>query len=181
MEATLTNIGRRRLGVLVSGQPMDIFFATRREWLSHSESLSRGWPNLSVRPEGQKPAVDASGRLFFVQNLPALNGLSDMEILVADPDTARRKNWIVISGSRLSSWLLMQPVLSPDGNSLAALLTDDQLRISGSSHDRRTVASHYRLWPPGYVHYPQSVMVVRWTLHLRRSGQGEADIVLLSI
>src|ERR1700704_6584859 len=77
--------------------------------------------NLSVRAEGQKPAVDAAGRLFFVMSLPALNGLSDMEILVANPENGPAQKVARISGSRLSSWLLMQPVLSPDGKWLAAL------------------------------------------------------------
>ena len=85
-----------------------------------------GGPNLLVREEGQKPAVDAGGRLFFVLSLPALNGLSDMEILVANPESGAPQKLTRISGSRLSSWLLMQPVLSPDGKWLAALLTDGQ-------------------------------------------------------
>ena len=78
----------------------------------------------SVREEGQKPAVDASGKLYFVQTLPAINGLSDMEILVADPDNGTARNLTRISGSQLSAWVLMQPVLSPDGKWLAMLLTD---------------------------------------------------------
>jgi Tol biopolymer transport system component len=81
-----------------------------------------GGPNLLVREEGQKPAVDAGGRLFFVLSLPALNGLSDMEILAANPENGRPQELARISGSRLSN--LMQPVLSPDGKWLAALLTD---------------------------------------------------------
>jgi Tol biopolymer transport system component len=81
-----------------------------------------GGPNLLVREEGQKPAVDAGGKLFFVVSLPALNGLSDMQILVANPENGRPQELARISGSRLSN--LMQPVLSPDGKWLATLLTD---------------------------------------------------------
>ncbi len=83
-----------------------------------------GGSDLAVRDEGQKPAVDAQGRLFFVLSLPALNGLSDMQILVANPENGAAQKLARISGSRLSSWLLMQPVLSPDGKWLAALLND---------------------------------------------------------
>ncbi len=83
-----------------------------------------GGGNLLVRAEGQKPAADSRGKLFFVQSLPALNGLSDMEILLADPENGPARRLARISGSRLSSWLLMQPVLSPDGKWLAVLLTD---------------------------------------------------------
>src|SRR5260370_40341056 len=50
-----------------------------------------GGPNLLVRAEGQKPAVDASGKLFFVLTLPALNGLSGLEIMVANPENDTTK------------------------------------------------------------------------------------------
>src|SRR5258708_6306738 len=100
-----------------------------------------GGPHQLVREEGQKPAVDAGGRLFFVMSLPALNGLSDVEILVANPENGPAQKLARISGSRLSSWLLMQPVLSPDGKWLTALLTDEpttdiwvQPTAGGSKH-----------------------------------------------
>ncbi|MCU1296519.1 MAG: serine/threonine protein kinase [Acidobacteriaceae bacterium] len=83
-----------------------------------------GGPNLLVREEGQKPAVDAGGKLYFALSLPALNGLSDMQILVASPENGSAHELARISGSRLSSWLLMQPVVSPDGKWLAVMLTD---------------------------------------------------------
>jgi Tol biopolymer transport system component len=83
-----------------------------------------GGPNVVVREVGEKSAASADGKLFFVQNLPALNGLSDMEILVAKPENSKAQRLARISGSRLSSWLLMQPVVSPDGKWLALLLTD---------------------------------------------------------
>ena len=83
-----------------------------------------GGTHLLVRQEGQKPAVDAAGRLFFVLTLPALNGLSDMEIRTAKPEDGPAQKLARISGSRMSNWLLMQPVLSPDGKWLAGPLTD---------------------------------------------------------
>ncbi len=140
-----------------------------------------GGPNLSVRPEGQKPAVDASGRLFFVQNLPALNGLSDMEILVADPDTGPAKKLARISGSRLSSWLLMQPVLSPDGRWLAALLTDGPATdiwiqpTAGGSMRRITDFGRQATFITRRVSWSSDGHSIYAAV-----GQGEADIVLLS-
>jgi Tol biopolymer transport system component len=104
-----------------------------------------------------------------------------MEILVADPDTGPAKKLARISGSRLSSWLLMQPVLSPDGNSLAALLTD------GPTTD---------IWVQPTTRGPlrritdfgrQATFITRrvsWSSDghsiYAAVGQGEADIVLLS-
>src|SRR3981081_795450 len=83
-----------------------------------------GGPNQLVREEGQKPAVDAGGRLFFVMSLPGLNGFPDMQIIVANPESGPAQKLARISGSRLSSWLLMQPVLSPDGKWLTAPLNE---------------------------------------------------------
>jgi Tol biopolymer transport system component len=140
-----------------------------------------GGGNLLVRPEGQKPAADAGGRLFFVQSLPALNGLSDMEILVANPENGRERRLARISGSRLSSWLLMQPVLSPDGTWLALLLTDgpttDIWAQPTAGGPMRRITDFGR----------QATFITRrvsWSSNghsiYAAVGKGEADIVLLS-
>jgi Tol biopolymer transport system component len=140
-----------------------------------------GGVNMAVRAEGQKPAIDAGGRLFFVQNLPALNGLSDMEILVADPENGAAQKVARISGSRLSSWLLMQPVLSPDGKWLAAVLADGPTtdiwaqptaggpmrRITDFGHEATFITRRVSWSSDGHSIYAAV-------------GKGEADIVLLS-
>lgn len=140
-----------------------------------------GGPDLLVRDQGQKPAVDAAGRLFFVLNLPALNGTSDMEILVANPENGPAQKLARISGSRLSSSLLMQPVISPDGKWLAAPLTDGPTtdiwaqptdggpmrRITDFGHQATFMARRISWSSDGHSIYAAV-------------GKGEADIVLLS-
>jgi Tol biopolymer transport system component len=102
-----------------------LYFSPPTQNAFRIEKISpEGGASVVVREEGQKPAVDAEGKLFFVLNLPALNGLSDMEILVAKPENGPAQKVARISGSRLSKSVLMQPVLSPDGKWLAILLTD---------------------------------------------------------
>jgi Tol biopolymer transport system component len=140
-----------------------------------------GGPNLLVREQGQKPSVAADGRLFFALNLPPLNGLSDMEILVANPEGGPAQKLARISGSRLSSWLLMQPVLSPDAKWLGVLLTDGPttniwaLPTAGGEMRRITDFG------------TQATLIARrvsWSSDGRfiyaAVGKGEADIVLLS-
>jgi Tol biopolymer transport system component len=140
-----------------------------------------GGGNLLVRAEGQKPAADSRGKLFFVQSLPALNGLSDMEMLVADPENGPARRLARISGSRLSSWLLMQPVLSPDGKWLAVLLTDgpttDIWAQPTAGGPMRRITDFGR----------QATFITRrvsWSSDghslYAAVGKGEADIVLLS-
>ncbi len=141
-----------------------------------------GGPNQLVREEGRAPAVDAGGKLFFAMNLPALNGLSDIEILVANPENGPAQKLTRISGSHLSSsGLLMQPVLSPDGKWLAVLLTDGpttdiwvQPTAGGPMHrvtdfDRQATFITRRVSWSSDGHSIYAAV-----------GKGEADIVLLS-
>jgi Tol biopolymer transport system component len=140
-----------------------------------------GGGNLLVRAEGQKPAADSRGKLFFVQSLPALNGLSDMEILLADPENGPARRLARISGSRLSSWLLMQPVLSPDGKWLAVLLTDGPTTdiwaqpTAGGPMRRITDFGRQATFITRRVSWSSDGHSIYAAL-----GKGEADIVLLS-
>jgi Tol biopolymer transport system component len=140
-----------------------------------------GGSNLLVRAEGQKPAADSRGKLFFVQSLPALNGLSDMEILLADPENGPARRLARISGSRLSSWLLMQPVLSPDGKWLAVLLTDGPTTdiwaqpAAGGPMRRITDFGRQATFITRRVSWSSDGHSIYAAL-----GKGEADIVLLS-
>jgi serine/threonine protein kinase/Tol biopolymer transport system component len=140
-----------------------------------------GGPNVLVREEGQRPAIDAEGRLFFTGNLPALNGLSDLQILAANPETGPPQKVARISGSRLSDWLLMQPVLSPDGKWLSVLLTDgpttDIWEQPTTGGPMRRITDFGR----------QTTFITRrvsWSSDGRSIyaavGRGEADIVLMS-
>jgi Tol biopolymer transport system component len=141
-----------------------------------------GGPNQLVREEGQKPAVDAGGRLFFVMSLPALNGLSDIEILVANPENGPARKLARISGSQLSSsGLLMQPVLSPDGKWLAVLLTDGPTTdiwaqpTGGGSMRRITDFGRQATFITRRVSWSSDGHAIYAAV-----GKGEADIVLLS-
>jgi Tol biopolymer transport system component len=161
---------------------MVVFLAPGQNGFRIEKASPAGGSNLLVREEGQKPAVDAEGRLYFVVTLPALNGLSDMQILVANPESGAPQRLARISGSRLSSWLLMQPVLSPDGKWLALLLTDGQTTdiwaqpTAGAARCARspTLAAKPHL----------SLRRLSWSSDghsiYAAVGKGEADILLLS-
>jgi Tol biopolymer transport system component len=140
-----------------------------------------GGQHQLVREEGQKPAVDAAGRLFFVINLPALNGLSDMQILTANPESATPQKLARISGSRLSSLLLMQPVLSPDGKWLALMLNDGQTTniwaqpTAGGTMRRITDFGTQPTFITRRTSWSSDGHAIYAAV-----GKGEADIVLLS-
>src|SRR5581483_10512793 len=140
-----------------------------------------GGPSLLVRAEGQKPAVDAVGRLFFVLSLPAVNGLSDMEVLVANPESGPAQRLVRVSGSRMSSALLMQPVLSPDGKWLAMALTDGPTTdiwaqpTTGGAMRRITDFGRQATFITRRVSWSSDGGSIYAAV-----GKGEADIVLLS-
>ena len=159
-----------------------LYFAPPGQNVFHIEKTSPvGGPNALVREEGQKPAVAADGRLFFVLSLPALNGLSDMEILVANRESGPAQKVARISGSRLSDWLLMQPVLSPDGKWLAILLNDGPTTdiwaqpTAGGPMRRITEFGGQATFITRRVSWSSDGHSIYAAV-----GKGEADIVLLS-
>jgi eukaryotic-like serine/threonine-protein kinase len=134
-----------------------------------------------VRPDGRGPAVAADGTLYYVVALEGVNGFSDMEIHVAKPDNGPNKVLTRLPGSRLSSSLLMQPVLSPDGKLLVVLLMDGPTtnmwtvetdngnlgRVTDFGHQATFIARRVSWSPDGKSIYAAV-------------GKGEADIVLLT-
>ncbi len=134
-----------------------------------------------VQPDGRGPAVAADGTLYYVVALAGVNGFSDMEIHVAKPDNGPSKVLTRVAGSRLSSPLLMQPVLSPDGRFLVVLLID------GPTTNLWTVATDNGSLRPVTDFGHQATFIVRrvsWSPDGKSIyaavGKGEADIVLLT-
>jgi len=135
----------------------------------------------SVRPDGRGPAVAADGTLYYVVTRAGVNGFSDMEIHVAKPDNGPNKVLTRLAGSRLSSSLLMQPVLSPDGKFLVVLLMD------GPTTNIWTVATDNGSLRPVTDFGHQATFIARrvsWSSDGKSIyaavGKGEADIVLLT-
>ncbi|HEV7510084.1 MAG TPA: hypothetical protein VGO27_00175, partial [Candidatus Acidoferrum sp.] len=134
-----------------------------------------------VQPDGRGPAVAADGTLYYVVTLAGVNGFSDMEIHVAKPDNGPNKVLTRLPGSRLSSSLLMQPVLSPDGKFLVVLLTD------GPTTNMWTVATDNGSLRPVTDFGHQATFIARrvsWSSDGKSIyaavGKGESDIVLLT-
>jgi eukaryotic-like serine/threonine-protein kinase len=140
-----------------------------------------GNDNVVIRNEGQRPAVGPDGTLYFARQLANVNGSSDIEMLRANPETGPAQPLVHIPGSRLPPWLMMQPVLSPDGKWLALLLADggstniwalptaggEMHRITDFGHEATLIARRVSWSSDGHSIYAAV-------------GRGEADIVLLS-
>jgi len=140
----------------------------------------RGQTTL-VQERGTRPAVASDGTLYFAVELANVNGAFDLQIVKAKPETAPPTDLIRIAGSRLPSWLMMQPVLSPDEKWLALLLTDGATtniwaqptdggpmkRITDFGRQATFIARRVSWSSDGHFIYAAV-------------GRGEADIVLLS-
>lgn len=106
-------------------------------WLYYA-TLRHGppWRAEKVRPEGGEPitvrsdspeqlAVAPDGAsLYYGVALAALNGVADVEVRVARPEGGPSRVLARISGSRIPTWQLLHPILSPDGKWLALTLND---------------------------------------------------------
>jgi serine/threonine protein kinase len=134
-----------------------------------------------VQADGRGPAVAPDGTLYYVLTLAGMNGISDMEIRMARPENGPSTVLARIPGSRLSSSLLMQPVLSPDGKFLALLLMD------GPTTNLWTLATSNGVLKAitDFGHQATSIARrVSWSSDGRSIyaavGRSEADIVLLT-
>src|SRR5260370_18463961 len=101
--------------------------------------------------------------------------------MVANPESGTAQKLARISGSRLSSWLLMQPVLSPDGKWLALLMTDGPTTdiwvqpTAGGSMRRITDFGRQATFITPRVSWSSDGHSI-----YAAGGTGEADIVLFS-
>jgi eukaryotic-like serine/threonine-protein kinase len=167
------------------------------QWLYYSPPTEKGWridkvhPDGSdhtvVRDQGERVAIASDGTLYSGVGVAGVNGVSDLEIHAAKPETAEAKLVATIPGSRLlpesrlSSVAHMQPVLSPDGKWLALMLVDGNatdiwtLPVGGGEMkkitdfgDQATFIARRVSWSPDGKWIYAAV------------GKGEADIVQLS-
>ena len=136
---------------------------------------------VEVRKDSQRPAVAADGTFYYAVELANVNGTADLEILKARPETGPATPLLRISSARLPSWIMPQPVLSPDGNWLAMPLGDGPssniwIQPTAAGAMRRitdfgrqaTFITRRVSWSPDGKSIYAAV------------GKGEADIVLLN-
>jgi Tol biopolymer transport system component len=141
-----------------------------------------GTQHVVIQEDGMKPAISPDGTLYYAVNLATLNGVADLEIRAAKPDTASSRAVARIPGSRLSALTsVMQPVISPDGKWLAMLLLDGPttnvwaLPTSGGELRRITDFGHEATFIARRVSWSSDGKSIYAAV-----GKGEADIVLLS-
>jgi Tol biopolymer transport system component len=105
-------------------------------WVYYSEDPSRpvvskvsidgGQPVVVRTDTSTRPSISRDGStLYWLVELLAGSGLADYEIRSASPENGPARTLVRIPGRRVPIWLMMQPVVSPDGKWLALPLVDN--------------------------------------------------------
>jgi eukaryotic-like serine/threonine-protein kinase len=161
-------------------------------WVYYSEDPRRlalskvpvdgGEPVLVRADTATRPAISRDGStLYWLVELLAGSGLADYEIRMASPESGPARTLVRIPGRRVPIWLMIHPVISPDGKWLALPLVDNGTAniwaVSTADGAFRQLTDFGR----------RSTFIARrvsWSSDGRSIfaalGEGEADVVLLA-
>jgi Tol biopolymer transport system component len=173
----------------VASQGLGIAWSPDGRWIYYAESSAgalykisaTGGPAVKVRSEPTRNVIGVhETTLYYMVERPLLDGRPELEIRAATPEDGPSRALARIPASRVPSWQIVNPALSPDGEWLAMALTDgfttNIWALSTRSHvwrqvtdfgDRATFIARRVSWSPD----GKSILAA--------VGEGDADIVLL--
>jgi Tol biopolymer transport system component len=151
-------------------------------WRLFKYSVADG-QNRVIREDGaHAPAPSPDGQtLYFLKTITGVNGVSDIEIRYARPETSPGSQLLVrLPGTRFPEWQYVHPVMSPDGKWLVLPMNDGPTTniwiISTSSGELRQITDFA----------PRRTFIARrvsWSSDGRyifaAVAEGDEDIVLL--
>jgi Tol biopolymer transport system component len=159
------------------------------KWLYYAETSAgvlykvpaRGGAAVKVRSEPTRNVIGVYGTtLYYVVERPLLDGRPELEIRAATPEDGPSRALARIPASRVPSWQIVNPVLSPDGAWLAMPLTD------GHTTNIWALSTATGEWRQVTDFGNRATFIARhvsWdadgTSILAAVGEGDADIVLL--
>jgi Tol biopolymer transport system component len=160
------------------------------EWLYYSDIRARafkkvrvsGGAPVTVRSELGRNVIGVTGTtLYFMVEGQLIDGRPDYEIRAATPEDGPSRLVARIPASRVASWQVLNPALSPDGQWLALPLTDGhttnvwalstatgEWRQVTDFGDRATFIARRVSWSPD----GKSILAA--------VGEGDADVVVLT-
>ena len=176
----LRNVVERGLGVAWSPDGQWLYYAETSAGVLNKVRATGGTPT-TVRSEPTRNVIGLHGStLYYTVERPLLDGRPQVEIRAATPEAAASRVIATISASRVPSWQIVNPALSPDGEWLAMPLTD-ALTTNVWALSTRTGE-----WRQVTNFGDRATFVVRrvsWSSDSRSIfasvGEGNADIVLL--
>lgn len=174
------NIVSQGLGMAWSPDSRWIYYAESSASPLYKISSAGGRP-IKVRPETTRNVIGLHGTtLYYMVERPLLDGRPELEIRAATPEDGPARALARVPASRVPSWQIVNPALSPDGEWLAMPLTDGyttnifalstrtrQWRQVTDFGDRATFIARHVSWSPD----GRSILAA--------IGEGDSDIVLL--
>lgn len=155
-------------------------------WLYYvDEALKKipasGGTPVTVRAEGTRNVIGAhASTLYYTVERPLVDGRPEFEIRAATPESGPSRLLAQIPASRVANWQIVNPALSPDGESLVLPLTDD---VTTNLWALSTSTGEWRQLTDFGDRATFIARRVSWSSDGRfvfaAVGEGDADIVLL--
>jgi Tol biopolymer transport system component len=158
-------------------------------WLYYSDTSagslkkvpSAGGAAVVVRKEPTRNAIGLhEGTLYYGVERPLVDGRPEFEIRAASPEEGPSRLVARIPASRVPPWQIVNPALSPDGQSMAMPLTD------GFTTNIWVLSTQTHQWRQVTDFGDRAIFIARrvsWSADgkfiLAAIGEGDADVVLL--
>jgi Tol biopolymer transport system component len=176
----LRNVAPRGLGMAWSPDGRWLYFAESSAGILYKVAPAGGAP-IQVRADATRNVIGLHGTtLYYEVERPLLDGRPEHEIRAATPENGPSRAIARIPASRVASWQIVNPSLSPDGEWLAVPLTD------GFTTNIWALSTRTGAWRQVTDFGDRATFIVRrvaWAADgrsiLASVGQGDADIVLL--
>ena len=151
--SNLRNLAMSGLGMAWSPDGKWLYYADTSAGALKKVEASGGTP-VTVRSEPTRNVIGLSGEtLYYMVERPLVDGRPEFDIRAATPEDGPSRLLARIPASRVPSWQIVNPALSPDGQWLAVPLTDGfTTNIWALSTRERRVAAGDRFRRPRDFH-----------------------------
>jgi Tol biopolymer transport system component len=174
------NLVPRGLGLAWSPDGQWVYYADTQAGVLNKISAAGGAP-ITVRREPARNVIGLhGGTLYYMVERPLIDGRPEFEIRAASPEDGPSRLVDRIPASRVATWQILNPALSPDGKWLALPLTD------GLTTNVWALSTETGAWRQVTDFAERAVFIARrvaWSADGREIvaavGDGDADIVLL--
>ncbi len=175
----LRNLVKEGLGLAWSPDGTSLYYADTSAGALNKISSSGGAP-VKVRSDPTRNIIGVVGEtLYYTVERALVDGRPEFEIHAATPETGPSRLLTRIPASRVATWQIVNPALSPDGQWLALPLTD------GYTTNIWALSTNSGAWRQVTDFGERAVFIARrvsWSADgssiVAAIGEGDADIVL---
>jgi Tol biopolymer transport system component len=176
----LRNVAKRGLGIAWSPDSQWLYYAETSAGVLDKVRMAGETP-VRVRNEPTRNVIGLHGTtLYYTVEHVLLDGRPELEIRAATPESGPSRALARIAASRVPSWQIVNPALSPDGEWMAMPLTD------GFTTNIWALSTRNRTWRQVTDFGDRATFIARrvsWSSDgraiLASVGEGDADIVLI--